>query len=278
MDLQTRIEHCLGPVSETARLDAQVLLAHVLGRSRAWLLAHPEVEPTQEQLAALEISVERAAAGEPLPYIIGGWEFYGHWFELSPATLVPRPETELLVERAIHRLAGAGSSLAADVGTGSGCIAISLALALPNVRVLAVDRSADALQVARRNASRLGASSRIDFVQADLLPPLAHPLDLLCANLPYIPTAELDRLPVARFEPRMALDGGPDGLALIRRLLSRIGPSLAPGAALLLEIEAGQGTPALDLGRALFPGAQVEVLPDLAGQARLLEIELPGEG
>ncbi len=265
-------------VSETARLDSQVLLAHILGRSRTWLLAHPEVELSQEQLAVLERSVERAAAGEPLPYIIGGWEFFGHWLELSPATLIPRPETELLIERAIRRLSGVGSGRVADVGTGSGCIAISLALALPTLRVLAVDRSAEALQVARRNAARLGVSSRIGFVQSDLLPPLAQPLDLLCANLPYIPTAELDHLPVARFEPRNALDGGPDGLMLIRRLLSTIGPSLAPGAMLLLEIEAGQELPALDLARSMFPGARVEVLPDLAGRARLLEIELPGEG
>ncbi len=161
--------------------------------------------------------------------------------------------------------------MAVDVGTGSGCIAITLAAELPDLRVLAVDISLAALQVARGNAVQLGVTERLLCVQADLLP-AGGPYTLVCANLPYIPTAVLASLPVSRHEPRLALDGGPDGLALISRLLRQAPACLAPAAALFLEIEAAQGLAARSLALDSFPHARVDVVKDLAGHDRVLAI------
>ncbi len=273
----------LQPLSETAGLDAQVLLAEVIEKPRAWLLAHPEAQLTPEQVEALEHAVHRLEAGEPLPYVLGRWEFFGLDFRLqSPApsrlsssVLIPRPETELLVERALawlhqhpHRRA------ACDVGTGSGCIAITLAVHVADLRIIATDLSPAALQVAQANARRYGVEGRILFVQADLLPPGANRFDLICANLPYIPTEKLRSLPVFTREPALALDGGPDGLRLIRRLVRQTPARLSPGGLLLLEIEASQGVAVTDLARETFPTADIRVHPDLAGLDRMVEVQV----
>jgi release factor glutamine methyltransferase len=163
---------------------------------------------------------------------------------------------------------------AADVGTGSGCIAVSLAAHHPELRLTATDVSAAALQTARKNATRHSVVQRIRFVQADLLAALQGPFDLICANLPYIPSAELKKLKIFGREPGLALDGGPDGLALIRRLLAQAAHKLAPGGLLLVEIEASQGIQALSLAHHFLPAADSVVLPDLAGRQRLLRVEL----
>jgi release factor glutamine methyltransferase len=263
----------LQPYSDTPGLDAQSLLAHHLDRPRTWVLAHPEVELQPRQLDRLEAGLQALEAGQPLPYLLGHREFYGLDFLVTPATLIPRPETELLVETALAEISSARELWVADVGTGSGCIAVSLAVHAPRARLVACDLSQAALQVAGANARRHAVGERVWLVQADLLPPVGPPFDLVCANLPYIPSDEMERLAVSRVEPRLALDGGPDGLSAIRRLLRQCRGRVAPGARLLLEIEAGQGAAALALGQAAFPQARAAVKPDLAGRDRLLVVE-----
>ncbi len=269
----TRIQRRLEGRSAAPRLDAQVLAAHILRQSRAFLAAHPETPLSAHQAVCLEQAVQRLEAGEPLPYVLGHWEFYGLDFLVSPAVLIPRPETELLVEMALKWMAQHNRYQVMDVGAGSGCIAISLAVGQPKAQLTAVDISPAALAIAHANAARHGVEQRVACVQADLLPPSCAAYDLLCANLPYIPTAALDDLPALRFEPRSALDGGADGLDLIRRLLNLAAACLRPHAALLLEIEAGQAAAALAAARQAFPLAQAQVHVDLAGRDRLLAIQ-----
>ncbi len=276
-DATLRLTECGGSKKNRreAALEAQVLLAHALNRPRAWLLAHPEVPLPPDLLAPLAQQLDRLAAGVPLPYLTGEQEFFGLDFEVTPDVLIPRPETELLVETALAWLQARSRQIitAADVGTGSGCIAVALAHHAPNLRVFASDRSPAALAVARRNLLRHSLLRRVTLLQADLLTALRGPLDLLCANLPYIPSGKLAHLSVARHEPRLALDGGPDGLSLVAALLSDAPRLLAPGGLALLEIEAGQGPAALQLAQAAFPHARATVLPDLAGLDRLIKIE-----
>ena len=261
---------------DDAGITASTLLGHTLGLTRAQLLARPEALLSSEQTAAFEALVARAALGEPLAYLTGQREFYGLAFEVDARVLVPRPETELLVDRA----RAACPSRVLDVGTGSGCIAVALAVSLPQASVTATDISNEALAVAGRNAQRHQVAGRIEFIPSDLLaafqPPafsLPLPFDLICANLPYIDPDELSRLPVSRFEPRLALEGGPGGLVLIGRLLRQAPAVLASGGRVLLEIGASQGPAALSLARAAFPNASASIERDLAGLDRLLVIE-----
>jgi release factor glutamine methyltransferase len=270
----TRITYRIKDQSETAGLDAQVLLASVLGQPRTWILAHPEAGLTQAQAQALEAGVQRLERGEPLPYVLGRWEFYGLEFEVGPQALIPRPETELLVENALAWLRSRpGRCLAADVGTGSGCIAVSMAANHGMLDVLASDFSLPALRLAARNTCQHDLQERILCVQADLLPTCSQRFDLVCANLPYIPSATLAGLPVSRWEPRAALDGGLDGLDAIRRLLAILPDRLTPGGLALLEIEAGQGETVHTLALEQFPGSDVAVVRDLAGRDRLVKIQ-----
>lgn len=276
-----RIANRLHPLSETAVLDAQVLLAHLLNRTRTWIAAHPEVELFPSQEETLSSYLRRLEQGEPLPYLLGYWEFYGRRFEVTPQVLIPRPETELMVERALNWLRHHPKRRwAADVGTGSGCIAISLAAEIKDLRVLATDISLPALRVAQRNARKHGVDERVHWVQCDLLPPFppdaspAHRIDLICANLPYVPSTLLPQLPVARYEPLLALNGGQDGLELIRRFLHLVPDWVAPGGLILLEIEASQGAQALSLAYDIFSAAHIHLYPDLAGHDRLLEIQV----
>jgi len=280
----------LRKVSDTPELDAQVLLAHILERPRSWLLAHPEADLSPARQAALTEALSRLEAGVPLPYVLGHWEFFGLDFIVTPDVLIPRPETELLVEQALawlrkHPCKHRG----ADVGTGSGCIAVALAVHVPDLHLLATDISPAALDVARQNAHHHGVADRIKFVPCDLLPLenetglfQYHPssivrrpsFDLLCANLPYIPTPTLQSLPIHGREPTLALDGGADGLDVIRRLLAILPNVMAPGGMCLLEIEALQGPAVLSLAKAAFPGAKITLHQDLTGKDRLVRIEL----
>ena len=293
------ITDILTSASETPALDAQVLLAYILEKPRAWLLAYPEAELSPKQEKQLLQTVQRLQNGEPLPYILGHWEFFGLDFIVTPAVLIPRPETELLIEQALEWLRSRPSAhIAADIGTGSGCIAVSLAVHAFNLHFLATDLSLAALEIARLNARRHKVADQIDFLQADLLKPLnverltdtnnpltetSNPLadriypptfNLITANLPYIPTSTLLDLAVYGREPSQALDGGPDGLGLIRRLLADAPRVLAPGGLLLLEIENRQGPIAKLLAQNAFPYANVSVIPDLAGHDRLVRIEI----
>lgn len=280
MPLHAELTNRLALISDTPALDASVLLAHILDKPRTWVLAHPELLLTPEQHGQLEHSLTRLEGGEPFPYVLGTWEFFGLELEITPDVLIPRPETELLVEKAIAWLQESPvRRTVADVGTGSGAIAISIAMNVRTARILATDISLAALKVAQRNARKFNLAA-IDFVQCDLLPPHIDPLatelhfDLICANLPYIPTATLYGLPVFDREPTLALDGGEDGLAVIRRLLTIAPEWLAPNGLILLEIEATRGIHALNLASDLFSQSEIHLHQDLAGRDRLLEIRL----
>jgi release factor glutamine methyltransferase len=260
---------------DTPRLDAEVLLAHVLGQDRAWLYAHPEYSLDPNQLGDYQALIARRAEREPVAYLTGHKEFFGLDFVVTPGVLIPRPETERLVEIALQMLeAGSSSETPAivDVGTGSGAIAVALATHAPATRVVAADISAAALVVARRNAIRHGVAGRVDFLQSDLLASLKGPFHLIVANLPYLSRADLAAAPpeVARWEPRLALEAGPDGLADIRRLLAMAASRLRPAGALLAEIGAGQGADVLALANQHFPRATVEIAQDYAGLDRVL--------
>jgi release factor glutamine methyltransferase len=266
----------LAAVSETASLDAQLLLMHVLGVDRAVLVAHSERPLTPEQSATYRDLVQRRAAGVPLPYLTGTRAFYDLDLIVTPEVLIPRPETEHLVEAALAWGRGRRGLRVVDVGTGSGAIAVVLAKHLPEAHVWALDISAAAQDVARQNAARYGMLERIEFVSGDLLAPLlsrGQQADLIAANLPYISSDELDTLAVTRHEPRLALDGGPDGLDLIRRLLDQAPGVLGAGGLLLLEIGAGQGEQVRALAEAAFPGAQVQITPDYAGHERVVSVK-----
>jgi release factor glutamine methyltransferase len=263
--------------SDTAFLDAQALLSSVLEKPRTWVLAHPDSSVDRKKARQVEAQVKRLEAGEPLPYVLGRWEFFGLEFEVTPEVLIPRPETELLVETALHWLkARPACRRVLDVGTGSGGIAVTLAVTLPDVQVLATDVSPTALDVARRNALKMGVEKRVTLLEADLVadPVPGDPFALVVSNLPYIPTATLKGLSIYRREPTLALDGGPDGLSLIRRLVAAAPRLLAPGGLLLLEIEASEGPAALSLAYDAFERASIHLHQDLAGHDRLLEVQI----
>ncbi|HEY3311430.1 MAG TPA: peptide chain release factor N(5)-glutamine methyltransferase [Anaerolineales bacterium] len=262
---------------ESALLDAQLLLAHVSRRERAWWLSHPEAALTPEQEAELERAVHELQNGTPLAYVLGHWGFFGLDFIVTPDVLIPRPETELLVETAlafIREHPREGYAIL-DIGTGSGIIPVSLALHVPRAALAAVDISPAALEVARRNATLNGVAERIEFIQADLLPEVlpAARFDLVCANLPYIPTKTFRHLEIYGKEPTLALDGGEDGLDHIRSLLEKLASRKVDFDLLLLEIEQGQGAELREMAQASFPLATVRIQRDLAGFDRLAVIE-----
>lgn len=275
-DIATR----LASVSDTPTLDASVLIAHITNKSRSWVMAHLEMTLTPEQQTNLDKSLARLEHGEPFPYVLGNWEFFGSDFEITPDVLIPRPETELLVEKAIGWLQQhPDRRIIADIGTGSGAIAVSLAVNIPEAIILATDISPKALQVAKRNAEKHNVSNRIEFFECDLLPDQStianrkSKIELLCANLPYVPTYTLSRLPIFGREPTVAIDGGEDGLELFRKLLNIIPHWLSPSGLILLEIESTLGEQAMQLAHQSFSNARILLHQDLTGRDRLIEIQ-----
>lgn len=255
--------------SESADLDAQALLSHTLGVDRSFLFAHPDVSLSDSQLAAFQSAVARRAVGEPIATITGVKGFYDIDLMVTPDVLIPRPETELLLEEALRLTEDSPCATVADIGTGSGALALTYARQRPAARVCATDISADALQIARHNAERIGV--KVAFLAGDTAEPLIESgirVDLLMANLPYIASDDLATLAVSRFEPWLALDGGPDGLDLIRRLLRQIPAVCGAGARVLLEIGAEQGETVTELVQERL-GAQCDILPDYAGLDRI---------
>lgn len=269
--------------SDTPRLDAEVLMAFVSGRDRTWLLAHPEAPLSEAE--AFEAAVARRAAGEPVAYIRGFKEWRSLRIRTDARALIPRPETELVVEAAeaeiLSRLERQPTTVAWDLGTGSGAIALALALDFEDaltgsrLRLIATDASAEALELAAENLEAHGAADAVELEVADLLAPAGERLprpDVVTANLPYVSSAEVDeRVGSLGFEPRIALDGGPDGLDLLRRFLAEAPDRAAPGATLILELGVNQ----VEAIRELAPArASVSVVPDLAGLDRVVRIEL----
>jgi release factor glutamine methyltransferase len=260
--------------SDTPRLDAQVLLSNLTGKPRSWILAHPEASIDADQQKKLTENIHQLEAGIPLPYVIGHWEFFNLDFTINRSVLIPRPETEFLVEKSLEWLKSHPEDRRVlEIGTGSGCIAVSLAAHLPDLQITATDISKPALQVAQYNAARHNLGDKITFCHADLLPPPGLNFNLICANLPYIPAETLRGLEVYGREPTLALDGGPDGLSLISRVVRHAGGILAPGGILLLEIEASQGKTAIELAEEHFPESQIGLYPDYSGHDRLLLVQ-----
>ncbi len=253
-------------------LDAQVLLAHITKKTKAMLLAHPELELTDTEEKKLENALAKLKNNIPLPYIIGHWEFFGLEFHISNTVLIPRPETEELVEHALDWLRANNAPHVLDVGTGSGCIPISLARNARDLNVVGVDISSSALNIARQNAQR--HKVEITFIQSDLFSNLdCQPFNLIVANLPYIPTATLETLDVYTREPTLALDGGFDGLNIIRRLLKDAPHHLAPKGAIMLEIDSSHGQGALALANEFFPKAKNDLVQDLSKRDRFIIIQ-----
>ena len=288
--------------SETARLDAELLLGWAIGADRTAIVAHPDAPVGADALARFEEAVRRRAAGEPVAYIRGMKEFHGLAFGVDPRALIPRPETEALVDAGVVEImaqlaarpgeAGAGSASrggepvrVADIGTGSGAIAVAIAVELRrrqvamgrHVTIAATDVSGDALELARENAVGHAAADGMRFIEADLLPPVlpdgGAPLDVVLANLPYVRSEAIAGLPVAAsFEPRLALDGGSDGLDVVRALLERLPAALAEGGVAILEIGADQGELAPAAVADALPDWRSSVQSDLAGLPRILRV------
>jgi release factor glutamine methyltransferase len=281
--------------SETARLDAEVLLGHVLRVERSTLAAHPEAVLSDPQAESFERCLERRSQGEPVAYIRGLKEFWGAALVVDERVLIPRPETETLVDLAVTRVRSdltsspraptAGAYLVWDVATGSGAVAVAMGLELRRrrygdaVRFIASDVSADALAVATINVVSHGLADIVDVREGDLADPslAPRPVDLLTANLPYIPSSDIPGLPVAAsFEPRHALDGGPDGLDLVRRLLAQLPTALDPDGVAFLEIGSDQPDAMQRAVAASLPGWECHIHPDLGGRPRVAEVARVG--
>jgi release factor glutamine methyltransferase len=256
--------------------DAELLLAHVLGVDPAWLVAHDDAEIGEAPARRFAELVERRRRGEPLAYLIGSAGFYRREFMVDERVLVPRPETEHLVEAALEHLRAHARPRVLDVGTGSGAIACTIAAELANAHVDAVDASLDALDVARENCRRLGVQQRVRLVHGDLTQPVSgERYHAIVANLPYVPTAEIARPPdPVSFEPRAALDGGSDGLAIYRRLLPDLPALLEPGGLVLAEAAPPTIQGLASLAREAFPNAAVTIGYDYAGLERFVRVRV----
>ena len=276
--------------SESPRLDAELLLGKSVGLDRTRIIAYPEAPVGESAAESYEADLARRESGEPIAYIRGLKEFHGLAFAIDARALIPRPETERLVDLAeaevVTRLlaaprpTGTPPVRVADVGTGAGTIAIALAVALrrrrmlDEVRILATELDPDAIRLARENAVGHVVADKIEFIIVDLLPLDGERLDVLAANLPYVPSDDIDRLPIAAsFEPRQALDGGPDGLDVIRAMLDRVPRVLRSDGVALLEIGSDQGERVAAEVLERMPGWTCEVLPDLAGLPRVARLE-----
>jgi release factor glutamine methyltransferase len=263
-----------------ASVEAELLLGHVLGVSKTQLYTEPERSLTSVETEHLWHLVRRRLDHEPAAYILGHCEFYGIDLYIDYHTFIPRPETELLVEKAVElaqRISQREKQIIiADIGTGCGAIAVSLALALPKAKIYATDVLASALRVAGVNCRRYGVDSQVELLQGSLLEPLPKPVDMIVANLPYIKDCEFkDLSPEIRdYEPTMALAGGEDGLDKIQQMLEQMPGKLSYGACFLLEIGQGQGRMVTSLIRSYFPQASVELISDLGGIERVVEVGL----
>ena len=261
-------------------LDIQLLVAHILQKERVWVLAHPEMILSENERLQVEEALTKLEQGTPLAYLLGEREFYGLPFCVNKHVLVPRPETEHLVEYALHWLGRQQHPHnILEVGIGSGCIAISLAYHSPELHIVGIDLSWQALQLTRRNSQRHNVSHRISLLQSDLCSAItpntsAGIFELICANLPYVPSLLAQQLPA---EPQLALDGGEDGTTLLQKFIPQTKSLLRRTGLLLLEVGSAQGATIMNLCQAVFPEASVSLLADLAGLDRVCAVHLNGE-
>ena len=262
--------------SEEAGLEAELLLAHALNTDRTHLYQRLRDELTTQAETAFDALLQRRLTHEPTAYILGHKEFYGLEFQVTPDAIIPRPETETLVELVLDcaRSASARELRIADVGVGCGAIAVALAVNLSEAEIIAIDISPQALALAHRNAQRHAVADRVRFLEGDLLEPVDALVDVIVANLPYVRSGDFEAAPpeINEHEPRLGLDGGPDGLLLIERLLRDAPPHLKPGGALFAEIGEQQGAAARKLAQESFPQARIEVKRDLSGLDRVLVV------
>ena len=276
--LQSAAQMLLQAGIPDAPIEAELLLGHVLKMSRTQLYTEPERRLSSAEIERLNCLVGRRLDHEPNAYILGHCAFYGVDLYVDCHTLIPRPETELLVEKAVelgHGMCFLGRQLIiADIGTGCGAIAISLAMALPQAKIYASDISGPALRVAAVNCQRHSVSNRVHLLQGNLLEPLPEPVDMIVANLPYVRSKELQNLSpeIRDFEPEIALAGGEDGLDRIRQLIEQVAGKLRTGGGLLLEIGWGQGEMVTALVDRCLPGASMELLTDPGGVDRVVQV------
>ena len=260
---------------EDAALEAELLLRHTLKIDRAQLFTEPDSRLKKRQEDTYRTFIKRRIKGEPSAYITGHREFFGLDFFVDKRVLIPRPETELLVEQAIARAGNYQSPVIVDVGTGCGAIAVSLALHIPHAEIYAVDISKAALKVATRNCLKHGVGDRVKLLVGDLLEPIPMLVDIIVANLPYVLTAEVPQVNTSGFEPRLALDGGTDGMDVIKRLCLQAQDRLRPAGCLLLEIGMGQSKIASGILQGFFPAASIEFISDLSDIRRVVCLTLP---
>lgn len=258
-----------------ARLEADLIWTTSLGIDRAALYAAFRDAPSEEETRRAEALCARRLNREPVAYLMGTREFYSLPITVGPGVLIPRPETETVVEETLRLVEGEASPVLADVGCGSGAIAVALAVARPEAVVYALDVAPRALELTALNAETHGVSDRVLVLESDLLAALPRSVHVVAANLPYVMSSEIPLLEpeVSRYEPREALDGGADGLALICRLLAEAGKHLLPGGAMVMEMDPRQTAAASDAAAACFPGATVRTAQDLAGRERVLVVE-----
>lgn len=252
------------------RLESELLLRHALATDRVSLYQDLSRGLSAAEERRFRCLLKRRQRGEPVAYILGRREFYGLDFEVDRRVLIPRPETELLVDRALAIARERSLTEIADIGTGSGAVAVALAANLPSATVYATDISDAALELARRNAEKHGVAVRIRCLAGDLLAPLPRAVPLIVANLPYVTAAEISGGNLADFEPELALNGGADGLDVIGKLCRQLRARLRPGGCLLLEVGWRQGRRVAGLLQRNFPGAEVSIMPDLGGIDRIV--------
>ena len=260
--------------SESARLDAELLIGHALRLQRIDLYLQYDRPLDDAELDSVRELLRRRGRGEPVAYLTGRREFFGRSFRVSPAVLIPRPETETLVERALREAGGREAELSiADLGTGSGCVACTLAAELPQATVIASDASREALAVAAENVEALGVTSRVLLVEGGWADGLVGEVDLVVSNPPYVTSTEMETLSRdVGFEPRLALDGGPDGLDAYRSIFSAVAERCPHARWVGVEVDSRQVIAITDLAASAWPGAALKVVTDLAGRPRVVEI------
>lgn len=270
--LNTAVSRLTAEQVPSPQMNAELLLRFVLGCDRAYLFAHPERELTADEQSRYEAALAERARGVPAQYITGHQEFWGMDLIVTPAVLIPRPETEHLIETVLQLENSGSRPRIADVGTGSGCIALALAKELPNAEIYATDTSAAALEIARANAARHQLEARIQFLQSDLLSGLEPPFDLIVSNPPYVGESEEVQLEVRKFEPRSAVFGGPKGTEVITRLIPQARELLRSGGALVLEVS---GSIADQVLRLLAGWHDPGVIADLQQIPRVIRARRP---